>query len=400
MQHDYDITTADANTGATVRAAINAALKALATLNEGADEPTTTFPNMLWPDLTNNLLKRRNPANTAWITMGTLSDIYLGLAATFAENSFTQSQQIEGDALLLRLNDTGASGEEWAVRSDGGNLEIVLNTGTESAPVWTVQARIDVNALRIGNGTSADIDIVANNDAGNKPRLRYQAAGSKWQYSNDGVTFYDIGGGAGTGLPTGGTTGQVLAKTTGADYDAGWITPANTGKLQRQVFTGSGTFTFPAGTTPSTVFKFTITGGGAGSYWGTGNYCVGGGAGATAMVWLSGFAAGQYINVTVGAGGGYATHGGASSISSGTAAITSVSAGGGLHTGAGGNASNGDINIPGGNGRGIGNYEQGLIGGDSFYGSSPAFGAGGNYNSVDPIGRPGGQGIVIVEWVL
>jgi hypothetical protein len=31
---------------------------------------------------------------------------------------------------------------------------------------------------------------------------------------------------------------------------------------------------------------------------------------------------------------------------------------------------------------------------------SPAFGAGGNYNSVDPIGRPGGQGIVIVEWVL
>jgi hypothetical protein len=30
MQHDYDITTADANTGATVRAAINAALKALA----------------------------------------------------------------------------------------------------------------------------------------------------------------------------------------------------------------------------------------------------------------------------------------------------------------------------------------------------------------------------------
>ena len=101
MQHDYDITTADANTGATIRAAINAALKALATLNEGADEPAATFPNMFWPDLTNNLLKRRNPANTAWITMGTLSDIYLGLAATFDENSFTESQQIEGVEVAL-----------------------------------------------------------------------------------------------------------------------------------------------------------------------------------------------------------------------------------------------------------------------------------------------------------
>lgn len=399
MQHDYDITTADANTGATIRAAINAALKALATLNEGTEEPATTYPNMFWPDLTSNLLKRRNPANTAWITMGTLSDIYLGLAATFDENSFTQSQQIEGDGLLFRLNDTGTSGEEWAVRSDGGNFEIVLNTGTESAPVWTVQARIDVNALRIGNGTSANIDIVANNDAGNKPRLRYQAAGSKWQYSNDGTTFNDIGGSA-SSLPPGGSTGQVLAKTTGADYDAGWTTPANTGKLQKAIFTSSGTFTFPAGTTVSTVFKFTITGGGAGPYWGTGNYSIGGGAGATAIVWLSGFTAGQYINVVVGAGGGYATHGGASYISSGSASITAVSGGGGYHNGVGGSGSNGHINIPGGYGKGIGNYNEGLIGGDSFYGGWPAYGAGGSYNSTDANGRAGQQGIVLIEWVL
>jgi len=329
----------------------------------------------------------------------TLADAKVDLAGISVENAFTASQQIEGDALLLRLNDTGTSGEEWAIRSDGGNLEIVLNTGTESSPAWTVQARIDVNALRIGNGTGSNIDIIANNDAGTKPVLRYQAAGSKWQYSNDGVAFYDIGG----GLPAGGTTGQVLAKTTAVDYDAGWVTPANLAKLQSAVFTGSGVFTFPAGTTPSTVFKFTITGGGAGEYFGPGNYSLGGGAGATAMKWLSGFTAGQTIAVTVGAGGiahSGAGHGGASTISSGTATITTVTGGGGLNDGTGGTASNGNVNIAGGRGQGIGSFTTGLIGGSSIYGSTGAYGSGGGMNTENSAGRAGTAGIVIVEWVL
>lgn len=220
MQHDYEITTSDANTGPLVRAEINAALKALATMNEGANEPTAPYPSMFWPDLTSNLLKRRNSANTAWITIGTLSDIYLGLAATFAQNSFTQSQQLKGAALLVRMKDTGGSGQEWAIRSAGGNLEIVLNTGTESSPTWTVQARIDVNALRIGNGTSADIDIIANNDGGNKPRIRYQASGSKWQYSNDGETFNDMGSGGAS--PSAVPVGSVITFA-GPSAPAGYL---------------------------------------------------------------------------------------------------------------------------------------------------------------------------------
>lgn len=79
MQHDYDIASADANTGLTVRAAINAALQALATNNSGAIEPTVTYPYMWWPDTANNLLKIRNAGNTGWITVGTLSAVRLGL---------------------------------------------------------------------------------------------------------------------------------------------------------------------------------------------------------------------------------------------------------------------------------------------------------------------------------
>jgi hypothetical protein len=78
-QHDYDIATADANTGTTFRAEVNAALQALASQNAGATAPTTTYAYMMWPDTTTGLLKIRNAANSAWITIGTLASANLGL---------------------------------------------------------------------------------------------------------------------------------------------------------------------------------------------------------------------------------------------------------------------------------------------------------------------------------
>ncbi|NIU01074.1 MAG: hypothetical protein GWN01_09160 [Nitrosopumilaceae archaeon] len=62
-QHDYDIANAP---GATVRADINSALQAIATLNSGSTAPSVTFPYMFWFDTTTTDLKIRNAANTAW----------------------------------------------------------------------------------------------------------------------------------------------------------------------------------------------------------------------------------------------------------------------------------------------------------------------------------------------
>lgn len=50
--------------------------------------------------------------------------------------------QLKGDARLIRFNDTGASGKEWGIRSDGGNFEILENEGTEASPTWTARATI------------------------------------------------------------------------------------------------------------------------------------------------------------------------------------------------------------------------------------------------------------------
>lgn len=72
-QEDYNVANSD---GATFRADLNNQLAAIATLNSGATAPTTTFAFMLWPDTANSLLKQRNAANSAWVTLGPLASLF------------------------------------------------------------------------------------------------------------------------------------------------------------------------------------------------------------------------------------------------------------------------------------------------------------------------------------
>ena len=104
-QHDYVIAN---GTGAAVRSDLNGALAAIATINSGATAPTTTYAFQLWADTTTGLLKIRNAANSAWITVGTLASTNLGLAsltgATFTGNV------ILGTTTALELPD-GTTGQ-------------------------------------------------------------------------------------------------------------------------------------------------------------------------------------------------------------------------------------------------------------------------------------------------
>lgn len=89
-QHDYVIAN---GTGAAVRSDLNGALGAIVSNNSGAIEPATTYAYQWWPDTTTGLLKIRNAANSAWITVGTLASTNLGLAS-LAGATFT------GDVIL------------------------------------------------------------------------------------------------------------------------------------------------------------------------------------------------------------------------------------------------------------------------------------------------------------
>jgi hypothetical protein len=68
-QHDFEITTSDANTGTSFRAAVNAALQALASNSAGATEPTTPYAYQCWADTTSGYMKIRNGANDNWISL-------------------------------------------------------------------------------------------------------------------------------------------------------------------------------------------------------------------------------------------------------------------------------------------------------------------------------------------
>jgi hypothetical protein len=186
-----------------------------------------------------------------------------------------------------------------------------------------------------------------------------------------------------------------------------------------QVFTGSGTYTIPAGVT---AVKVTGVGGG-GNGGGASNSCNnaggGGGGGATVIKWLTGLTPGGTLTVTVGAAGGTTT------IATGTQAITTLTATGGSSGGgdsnssvaSGGTATNGDINIKGGNSISQNSTFISGCGGGSFFspvanglnstaangtaGMGPGGGGGGacaNPGSGSRSGGAGGAGVVVFEW--
>lgn len=95
-QHDYNIAN---QSGLAFRQDLNNALSAIVSINSGAAEPSTLYAYMLWADTANGLLKQRNAANTAWVTIGTLGSVGWGLAPA-ASPSFSGTATFSGDVAL------------------------------------------------------------------------------------------------------------------------------------------------------------------------------------------------------------------------------------------------------------------------------------------------------------
>ena len=72
--HDYVIAN---GTGAAVRSDLNNALAAIVSNNSGSSAPSTTYAYQWWADTNNNVLKIRNSANNAWITLRELDGTML-----------------------------------------------------------------------------------------------------------------------------------------------------------------------------------------------------------------------------------------------------------------------------------------------------------------------------------
>jgi hypothetical protein len=73
-QADYIVAN---GTGAAVRSDLNGQLAAIVSNNSGATEPATMYAYQWWADTTAGLLKIRNAANNAWITLRELDGTLL-----------------------------------------------------------------------------------------------------------------------------------------------------------------------------------------------------------------------------------------------------------------------------------------------------------------------------------
>lgn len=134
-QHDYVIAN---QSGAAFRADLNNGLAAIVTLNSGATAPSTTSAYMLWADTTAGLLKMRNGANNAWITLRELDGTLVfedGTAAApglaFASDLNTGIYRIGADSLGISTN-----GVNRFLANSSGQVAVTL-AGSAATPSFT-----------------------------------------------------------------------------------------------------------------------------------------------------------------------------------------------------------------------------------------------------------------------
>jgi hypothetical protein len=193
-QHDYNIAN---QSGADFRADLNNALLAIATVNSGATEPSTTFAHQLWVDTSSSVLKIRNSADNAWITTG---------VSITASNTFT------GD---LTGNVTGN-----LTGNVTGNVTGDLTGNADSADILTTARTISLSGDVVGSvsfdgSTNVDIDTVVQI---NSITLGTDTTGD-YVESMSGGTGVTVTGGTGEGSTPSIAIGQSVATTDNVTFN-------------------------------------------------------------------------------------------------------------------------------------------------------------------------------------
>jgi hypothetical protein len=138
-QHDYSI--ADAS-GVAFLADLNNALAAIASSNSGNAAPSTTYAYQPWADTNTGLLKIRNAANNAWVTIGTLGATNLGLAtasALAAAQTFTQSGTgATSRSLTSKFQDSLISVKDFGAVGDGTTNDTAAFTAAVASTSATI----------------------------------------------------------------------------------------------------------------------------------------------------------------------------------------------------------------------------------------------------------------------
>jgi hypothetical protein len=182
-QHDYIIAN---QSGAAFRADLNNGLAAIVSQNSGAAQPSTTYAYQWWADTTTGLLKLRNAANNAWITIGTLADANLGLlslgggtltGALLLDDSGTVSAPalaFDGDTntgIFRSAADTLNVATNGVERVEFGTTEVVFNDGGADVDL-RVEGDTKANLLLVDAGADT-VSIDGTQQLANQTPLRF-----------------------------------------------------------------------------------------------------------------------------------------------------------------------------------------------------------------------------------
>ena len=332
----------------TVRADINNNLAALFSANSGSTAPSVTVAFQDWIDTsgTDPLWKKRNAANNAWITLGTITGSAIAFEGTLPSQTGNAGEYLTTDSTVA----------SWGAIAQS-DVQSFLTSGTCGKP---------------SSGTFALVRVWGGGGSGGRQN---QAGGGGGGACNEGL--YKL-----ADLPASCTV------TVGAG-GAGRSTDGNGSTGGTSSFSGTGITTLSA------------FGGGGGEGNSTEGYGGGGGGNITAgSVLFAGagmgsmFAGGSGGTVLLGAAPGNSTLGGAGggrgdgTGQAGGAAY--VGGGGGGGVGSGGTVGAGGLSLFGGNGSAGGNNTT-----DSNPGSVPGGGSGGSDGTV---GAGGAGKVEVFVW--
>jgi hypothetical protein len=217
-QHDYVIAN---GTGAAVRSDLNNALAAIVSQNSGATEPATMYAYQWWADTSTGLLKLRNAANNAWITLreldgtltieaGTVSAPGLAFASDLNTGVFSEG----ADQLAIATN--GVERVEWGtsevVFNDGGaNYDFRIEGDTNSSLFF-----VDASAEAVGIGSTAAPGKLTVSTTSANPSAGLSAWSDGYSVVSPGGT--STSGGIGLSFDTSGNTGSLSCATPGSAW--------------------------------------------------------------------------------------------------------------------------------------------------------------------------------------
>jgi len=239
--------------GANFRAELNTILAAIVSQNSGTTAPSTTYAYQWWIDtgVTPALLKIRNAANNAWITVGDVTATNLGLVsttgATFtgdvtlnAQSDVRFADSDSSNYVGLQAPATVASNLVWTLPAADGTANQALKTdgsgvlgwasfaALATAQTFTAQQRGAITALTDGATITPDfalannfsVTLGGNRTLANPTNLTAGASGAIY-ISQDGTgsrtlafgSYWDFSGGTAPTLTTTASAVDLLVYT-------------------------------------------------------------------------------------------------------------------------------------------------------------------------------------------